>query len=484
MTVRMYQVGFGDCFLLSLGYPTPLDDGRAERHILIDFGSMSLARGPRSLTPIAKLIRDHTGGKLDVVVVSHRHRDHLSGFGNAALAGMVADPGFPRLVVRSWTEHPSLDRDATGLVPGAPSHGPGVGRRSRGLISTLGDAQGFAGDLVGLVGAAAPGSLGAELKRLAEDQLKNARAVAQLNVWTAGATGTFLHYGMPSGIEEVVPGLSVRVLGPPTVDQHEEVATQRERDADEFWMIYQGLVRGLRPSDLLGPGARRGASARSAASDEGDDGAAVPETTEPAAADAPRPARPIGDPGPVRWLTDRMGRQQLNSLLRIVRILDDVLNNTSLILLFEVATADGPLRLLFPGDAQIENWEYALKVAPDHARNLELLATVDLYKVGHHGSRNATPRSLFGLWDSPENRDRPLAALMSTKCGVHGESVATAVPRKTLLAALDTRTQGQLYQSRALDAASPFFELTADLTTGRAFSKVAGPDDKPGPCPL
>ena len=67
---------------------------------------------------------------------------------------------------------------------------------------------------------------------------------------------------------------------------------------------------------------------------------------------------------------------------------------------------------------------------------------------------------------------------------MHGESVATAVPRKTLLAALDTRTQGQLFQSRALDAGSPFFELSADLTRGRAFSKVAGPDDKPGPCRL
>ena len=56
------------------------------------------------------------------------------------------------------------------------------------------------------------------------------------------------------------------------------------------------------------------------------------------------------------------GRQRLNSLLRIVRILDDVLNNTSVILLFDVPGTK-PLRLLFPGDAQIENWEYAIKFA-------------------------------------------------------------------------------------------------------------------------
>ena len=30
--IRMYQVGFGDCFLVSLEYDAPLPDGRAERH--------------------------------------------------------------------------------------------------------------------------------------------------------------------------------------------------------------------------------------------------------------------------------------------------------------------------------------------------------------------------------------------------------------------------------------------------------------------
>ena len=51
----------------------------------------------------------------------------------------------------------------------------------------------------------------------------------------------------------------------------------------------------------------------------------------------------------------------------------------------------GTTRLLFGGDAQIENWEYALKFAPDKADNLDRLRLVDLYKVGHHGSHNGTP---------------------------------------------------------------------------------------------
>lgn len=72
--------------------------------------------------------------------------------------------------------------------------------------------------------------------------------------------------------------------------------------------------------------------------------------------------------------------------------MDDQLNNTSLILLFSVEGDGGTKRMLFGGDAQIENWEYALKLA-DVEANRVLLRDVDLYKVGHHGSRNATPRT-------------------------------------------------------------------------------------------
>jgi hypothetical protein len=75
-------------------------------------------------------------------------------------------------------------------------------------------------------------------------------------------------------------------------------------------------------------------------------------------------------------------------VLEIVRTLDQQMNNTSLILLFEVLG----MKLLFPGDAQLENWSYALEDAPEAARNRKLLAGVGVYKVGHHGSLNATPK--------------------------------------------------------------------------------------------
>ena len=96
-----------------------------------------------------------------------------------------------------------------------------------------------------------------------------------------------------------------------------------------------------------------------------------------------------------RWFLPRVEAIRGEQLLEIVRILDKQMNNTSVILLFEVGTK----RLLFPGDAQLENWMYALKEAERReTRRRSFWRSVDVYKVGHHGSLNATPKTLWNLF--------------------------------------------------------------------------------------
>ncbi|SRR6266508_718869 len=93
--------------------------------------------------------------------------------------------------------------------------------------------------------------------------------------------------------------------------------------------------------------------------------AAVPPELQPPA-DIP--------PGQVRWLVDHLAKHRTHSMTRLVRALDDAMNNTSLILLLEV----GKLSMLFPGDAQIENWQFTLdKLAQDGALRNKL-AKIDL----------------------------------------------------------------------------------------------------------
>jgi hypothetical protein len=107
-----------------------------------------------------------------------------------------------------------------------------------------------------------------------------------------------------------------------------------------------------------------------------------------------------------------------------VRILDDAMNNTSVILLFDVRGK----RFLFSGDAQYENLAYELSKP-----NVEkLLRGVNLYKVGHHGSLNATPKkSLWPLLTGGANAGAKgrLVTLLSTL----GKAVAQTrfeVPRR------------------------------------------------------
>jgi hypothetical protein len=73
-----------------------------------------------------------------------------------------------------------------------------------------------------------------------------------------------------------------------------------------------------------------------------------------------------------------------------------------------------------------------------------LLAGVDLYKVGHHGSRNATPKELWNRFKKRSKTKTPtrLRSLMSTMAGKHGHVLSkTEVPRSTLVNALKDETE-------------------------------------------
>ena len=59
VAIRTYQVGFGDCFLLSFKY-----DGNVEKHVLVDFGTTKLPpQAPATrMLEIARDIEKRTGG--------------------------------------------------------------------------------------------------------------------------------------------------------------------------------------------------------------------------------------------------------------------------------------------------------------------------------------------------------------------------------------------------------------------------------------
>lgn len=418
--VRMYRVGFGDATLLTLEYAKPDADGRTERHLLFDCGTTRPSPFQSDgLAGVAELIRQHTGGQLDVLVITHRHRDHLSGFGDKKSAPILAALK-PRLVLRPWTEDPGLTDDAVAVTTDE-SH--------RAFAAGLRDAQ----QMVEILAGIATGRSAAmrELAAAAAEQLPNRAAIETLAALAADGRGRYLHAGSRLALASVVPGLRVTVLGPPTLKQAPGVSKQASRDP-EYWMFCLRQAMLALPAAPLAPG---GAQLGPDVANE------VP-------------------PGPARWLIERLRSHRTQSMLRLIRSLDDALNNTSLILLLEV----GNLRLLFPGDAQIENWRYTLGRLAANRSLRDKLTKVDLYKVGHHGSRNATPISLHGLWTARPAGAPPLVSVMSTLPGVHGRTVATAVPRQTLVDAL--ASAGTLYRTDDLPEAAPYIELVSDTASG------------------
>ncbi|WP_258061808.1 MBL fold metallo-hydrolase [Arthrobacter sp. ZGTC412] len=77
----------------------------------------------------------------------------------------------------------------------------------------------------------------------------------------------------------------------------------------------------------------------------------------------------------------------------VASILERSVNNTSLIFVVEI----GGVKLLFPGDAQHGAWAHVLALK----ENRSLLADVNMYKIGHHGSHNGTPREFVEeVWRS------------------------------------------------------------------------------------
>jgi len=243
-----------------------------------------------------------------------------------------------------------------------------------------------------------------------------------------GAKAVWAHHGSPSGLERLLPGVKVRVLGPPDLTQTESIRKQRSKDPDQFWHLLAG--RDGATQNPIASGLGNGPSKR---------GAAMPVEG--------------------RWFRNRLEHLRGDQLLQIVRELDAQMNNTSLILLFEVFGK----KLLFPGDAQIENWSYALVDAPNADDTKALLADVDLYKVGHHGSLNATPKKL--LWQAFTKRGsrKQLTTMLSTMPGKHGKTVSkTEVPRRTLLDALTS--ESELHNTNKLSAAAKTFELNHLVT--------------------
>ncbi len=422
-TLHAYQVGFGDCFLLRFDY-----SDRSARHLLIDFGSTGMPKkdAEASMKRVADDIAQRCGGKLDIVVATHRHADHISGFATSPDGqgpGDVIRALKPDRVLQPWTEAPDAPEDWVG--PATPKEARAAKQQFHQRVASLDSMHAIAESAVLRLdrekGFDARWPFAERLRFLGEDNVKNLSAVENLMTMAgAKSRNLYLFHGCKLDLSAILPNVKVHVLGPPTLRQSASIKRYAKTSSD-YW---------LRASPLVALGADGSAAEQSHS-------LLFPQLTKD---DWFRESRL---PTEMRWVAERVDNAEADQLLGIVTALDDAMNNTSLILLFEA----GGKKLLFPGDAQLENWSYALQ--SDMAA---LLDDVDVYKVGHHGSLNATPKAMWNRFSKRGGAAKPgrLKTVMSTMAGKHGgrNGAPTEVPRRPLVDEL--RAHSELHNTQDL----------------------------------
>jgi len=395
VSVRMYRHGLGDCFLVRL----PKDTG-GTFNILIDCGLISVAEQPKeTMQGVVADIREECAGRLDLVVVTHEHWDHVSGF-STQQAQAAFDAFEIAEVWYAWTEDPksrlgkklraeresklrALNRAITAL---RGVNTPLAARRVERVASLL---QFFGGEEPGLLGAAGKASQPGK-SRLAFDYPGTRRGIRLRYCYPDDAPATFAG----------VSGVRAYVLGPP----QDEGMIKRSAPTKKGQEVYE-FAGDLAVADNLSAAfARLGTRASGAGTDDRD----CPfdqSYARPLKGGGPSGSTALRDLIASRWHAQedqwrRIEEDWTAAAESLALNLDSHTNNTCLVLAFELV-ASGKV-LLFAADAQVGNWlswqqtKWSLKDGRGEREvtGPDLLKRTVFYKVGHHGSHNATLRDL------------------------------------------------------------------------------------------
>ncbi len=391
ITVRMYRQGLGDCFLLT--FPTK-HSGRSF-HMMIDCGLVTGHKTDRqdrrcpSLEEVAQDIKKMSGDKIDILVVTHEHWDHVSGFQTKESKNVFASISIGELWL-AWTEDPH-DRIAKSLRDNLhrtrDTLRAAIDRAEPNAVAHIANVL----DFFGVAGTAdAMDSVRALLKKGKPKYLDPKQSNKPL--------------ALPD-----VPGVRIYVLGPPRDIQL--IKRILPRSGEAYLTLHSPGESALARAFLLAAKARASGSEKLGVDEKELLNLSCPFNEKLRisidkaqqhsffqahySAEADEKWRRIDDD----WLG--VGEE-------LALALDNYTNNTSLALAIELVKSGKVI--LFSADAQVGNWlswgELNWNAAEGGAEKMvkigDLLKRTVLYKVGHHGSINASLKPYVDQMTSPE----------------------------------------------------------------------------------
>jgi hypothetical protein len=472
----MYKGLLGDCFLLRIaaGQEKP-------KHVLIDCGIlMGIKDADKTMEKVAENIRETTDGFVDVLVLTHEHWDHLSGF---RLAQEVFDRIAFSALWLAWTEDPN-DKQAQDLRANMAGQRLAVAALAR-VVKRIEDdpfaaaPDGAAKGLEAFIGELADVPLATAQAQAETQGLAAAKATASKVAVTrqiidrlveqveANGDGR-VRYLEPGNVLERADGAPLRtyVLGPPRNTKRLTKDRPSAGAAKETYLATakvneRALLR------MAGIPVDQGSSADDGSVEQPDLTDSSPfarshrQLTQTRVDNelAGRPSSGDALPEATRaflkayYDTASIDRRIDSEWLRcggaLALKLDSDTNNTSLVLAFELPNCDV---LLFAADAQVGNWLswHDQDYFPADGKKVtasDLLSRTVLYKVGHHGSHNATLRK-EGL-EKMTHQD--LVAMLPTveTDALRQGAKGWKMPNPELYPKLLQRTQGRLLRGDA-----------------------------------
>lgn len=457
----MYRGLLGDFFLVRHAV------GSRAFKMLIDCGVLqcigsekakpSTSRGKeRIVANVADFIKA-TDGHVDLVVATHEHYDHLSGF-------ILAREKFEKFTIgkvwMAWTEdrtdkvangYRNKTKKALAALTGLALN-PALAARSDSmqtvtdLLQFYGGIESLRADTLGL--AMADGSL-----------TGNASCEAVLN-WLRTRAGagnvSFLKPGdvVRWGVEDV---FRAYVLGPPRDDkllrkldpsnENSEVYLARSEDVETVMGL--AAIHGKADAEIDG---KEQPFTRLHQRPYSPDNKKTDDKKEPAKPGVQADRDRAVELYETKQSFDRsIPYEWLGSAESLALKIDGDVNNTSLALALELTDKRV---LLFPGDAQVGNWlswgrqNYPADEKPGGAvlRIEDILARAIFYKVGHHASHNATlrERGLELMTNSSLVAMIPVVEETAREQKTRRSPKGWAMPYDKLYQRLDQRTDGRI----------------------------------------